>query len=316
MKHYPYAFLGHYDDYAIWNFKIKESHNNKYSHIILGDSRSVSGIIPDIFSDEIMNLSLTGGSIYDANCILENILNKGNQIDKITLCFAPYHFEEAGISFTERTIPFNLPNVNQFQELLKIQKVTRTDIEQYKTNSRNSLENFFWINYQLLRYKRFPFVYQITFVSNIGKLALARKNFKSITNQLNKSRGYINIGTGQLSEAKNKFAQECHRENLHINPIFELYLDKLLKICERKSIKVKLIFPPFSEYSELEINKSYEKETIRYFKNFENKYKNFNLLDDSFTYFPNYYFGDESHLNQLGAKKFTQDFLNKFNNAL
>jgi hypothetical protein len=87
-------------------------------------------------------------------------------------------------------------------------------------------------------------------------------------------------------------------------PVLDSYLNKICRFCKQKNIFLIFEFVPMNKSSFKQLNPAFIEEYKAYMKDLQESYSEFHISDSVF-YYDDFYFGDESHLNSKGKKKYT-----------
>lgn len=87
-------------------------------------------------------------------------------------------------------------------------------------------------------------------------------------------------------------------------PIFDLYFDKILKLCQEEQIMCVFLAMPMNESSFNVLKTDFVKDYQKYMQQKQVAFPKF-LISDSLYSYPDSLFGDASHLNSTGTKIFT-----------
>jgi len=279
----PFKYTDSYNVYLSQNREINTT------NVIIGDSRSLSGIIPKNLSNNYTNLSFQGSTPFEGYLKLEDLITSGKKLDTVFLCYGATHFEASDyfwrIAENERLI-----TVNRLIDLIKLEfkfNVLYTDKRKKPTIWNSFLA--------LLKY------YNLPKSRNVGYSRISA-DFKD---KLSIQRGYLLLGD---SSETNRPNQESKEEYFRINPIIQYYFHKIDKLAIENEIKVFFIPPPISRISYQKTKRIYYKEFGRVLSMLD-KETSIDFLEYLQVY-PNNFFGDPSHLNQRGAIVFS-NFIKK-----
>jgi hypothetical protein len=302
IKFYPEKFLGNLGEYSMWKFQSNKICSTKSQHLnlIIGDSRGMSDINPIYLSHNYRNFSVGGATFFEGFQTLKRMLEGKNKIDTVILCYGQFHYELSDV-FHERTLPFGFINNDDLLLLNKIEKETNCRIN-YKGPGRQTLgillKRFLLLN-------RNPIVYQSTFIDNLQNNYYSQGIAKMIQS-LRLNRGHTLFG--QADSASN-VSQEALEVEFIPNKVLEYYLDSIFTIGRHHGIKILLATPPLSSLTYTTILKKQRKGYLdsydSYLLSLSQKYKC--KIVNYTTIFDNYLFGDPSHLNELGCKKYTEN---------
>jgi hypothetical protein len=104
---------------------------------------------------------------------------------------------------------------------------------------------------------------------------------------------------------------ETQMHNFIVPKIFDYYFQQIFKICADNNIKCIFFAMPMNRGSFEQLNNQMVKDYKLYLQSLAQKYPQAEISDSLYAY-PDIFFGDESHLNRKGQKKFTDFFVEKY----
>lgn len=264
--------------------------------LIIGDSRAVAGFNPKIIdSNKVYNLNLGGATPITGYFTLKKLLNSGKTPKLLIVSYAPFHLIED--DSYPRIIKEDFLNFNEISELYD------------EINSENDVfwrkDEFNYHKYNLVnRYKAYllKIKFPIFFSAEIKNSKFLRKseNLKmayDIKNQM----GFFTYGKKDFSDLNN---QEVELNTFNINKTISKYLTKLFRLANDNNIKLIYINTPFNEASKLNLNNSFLNNYEKKFNLYKKEFPEVIFYSQIYSY-ENKYFGDPSHLNKNGSKKFS-----------
>lgn len=301
LKLYPEVFLSSRVEYLMWHKQVERIKNTKNQHInaILGDSRAMAAINPLELSKKYANFSLGGSSFFEGYVTLKTLL-KTNRIDTLILCYSPVHYEQTSGNLLNRTVVFDLLERTDIQVLNANEALLNVSIEH--KNLPN--EGTFTQAERYLRWMHFPFAYRSTMLSNYQLNAKVSKFENEVKKELEQYRGHVFFGRGIWAFGA---AEEAREDSFVASPVINHYFNEMAKLILNKHITCYLVSPPMSEttykYSKPHYISAY-KNHIKYIKS---RYPQLHV-DTSMLVLSQTHFGDLSHVNSLGSRKFMQIF--------
>jgi len=294
-------------EYPMWKFKIdyaKESADSQ--NIIFGDSRALAGFIPEEIDENFINLAVGGGTSIETYYLLKNLL-ENNIPKKIILSISPFHMETSDVFFG-RTVAFDLLSNRELQEIIDVTKKLNYNLltkEKYK--STMDLYKFQAISF--LKLNNFFLDYR----SNLKAFSLNPLrpilNY-NISKEVKSDDGQYNFGNQEYSSGLN---EESVSEEFIPNKILDHYYHKILNLLSENEIKVYVINTPFNQSSFENTSLNYKNGYNEYILQLKNKYPDV-LWFNELIFYSNDFFGDPSHLNKKGSKKFSKYVKNILNN--
>lgn len=271
------------------------NNTNDYNKVlILGDSRAKSGFIPKNLSKDTYNLALGGVSSPEMYITLRNYLENHEKPKTVFIAFAPTHSIYAD-AFWTRGIYFHYLSTKEFIEIMK--KATEYNDKDYLID--NYLTEY--INYKL-------------YLPN--KYAAAIKNSKDREKindekyiKVNNNKGQIYFGQAKVNENLN---QETVVEKFVPSKTIDYYLNQIIELCINNEIDVIIEQIPFNKASYDGVSAEFVNGYQEYMESIQKKYPSI-IVNTELSYLTNDNFGDPSHLNEQGAKKYTNMILRKYN---
>ena len=297
LKLYPEVFLSSRVEYFMWNKQVERIKNTQNQHInaILGDSRAMAAINPLELSKNYANFSLGGSSFFEGYVTLKTLL-KTNRIDTLILCYSPVHYEQTSGNLLNRTVVFNLLERTDIQELNANEALFNASIEHKKLPN----EGTFTHAERYLRWMHFPFAYRSTMLSNYQLNANVSKFEKEVKKELDQYRGHVFFGRGIWAFGA---AEEAREDSFVASPVINHYFNEMAKIIINNQITCYLVSPPMSEttykYSKAHYISAYK----NHIKSIKSRYPQLHV-DTSMLVLSQTHFGDVSHVNFLGSKRF------------
>lgn len=291
-------------EYSMWQEEKEYVKAGKDADVlILGDSRAKSGIIPQILgdggsleNDSIYNAAIGGATPIEMYYAYQTYLKNHVAPKKAIIIFAPYHM--CDIDNWEQTLYYNY--LNPYQEALVYKDALRFSEDKiaYK-----------WALCSMLSYKlRFPNKY-LSAQYNAGFVGRYQDNIDK-KNSVIMDLGYTEFG----KDAGNSgLSYEVHHEIFDYSDMVVFYYEKLLDLMEKSGTEVYIIQSPVNEESFAAITEDFKDGYAKMLKSITDN-KGFYVETELFPY-EDKYFGDNNHLNRMGAEKFTTEIKDKLNNC-
>jgi hypothetical protein len=298
------------NEYPMWKSKMDYiSYIHKSENIIIGDSRAEAAFVPDILEDNFYNLSVGGGSPIDGYFILKKYLEK-NKINILIISFSPKHLETVG-TFFGRTLKYNLLSIKDiiqvFSKSLELnENLDATDEDYYlgKDFSYKNKLDYYKAYYKAILIRCKFFYFYIPEIQNCLFESRYKNNIE-VYNNISKRNGNYDFGTQLQAIGENEEAKK--KVGFRYSKMTDYYLNEMLVLTKQNNIKVYFVIAPFNENSYNKIynlNKDYLKEYSDYINSLKLKYNNVVWNSDIYCY-GNDFFGDPSHLNSKGQRKFS-----------
>ncbi len=291
---FPFGYMD--EEYPSWKYQKDASLGEaSYDTLILGDSTAKAGLIPDLLSDEVINLSMGGSTPIEIYYTLERYLNHHEAPENVLIMFTPYHYSFLD-TFWQRTMYFNYLDIGEAFEVLRNANLSSEKAILTDTYLLDSL------SYRLrLPNKYLPAMY------NSGLIGRYDTN-QDIYSAIAANRGQYYFGT---ADGCSDYNYESNYTALNLSPMVDLYLRKLLDLCAENNIRVVLEQAPMNTASYNRLNSVYVEEYTAYMDLIANDYPDISI-DTVIAHYEDAFFGDASHLNEKGATRFTQEILNDY----
>ena len=258
--------------------------------LFIGDSRVVSSINPIKISNS-RNLALTGSTPIDSYIILKKYLNNQTKVKTI---FVSYSWDRLGNKYfpeliTHRGVPYGLYNFSDYKEVLDKSKCIDKEFSES-----------IGLKYFFLAKARSPIIMG-QYLRNFS-LSNYAKN-KSLNKSISLQKGHITSIWGGDGNCDNCISYEAMMTNFEIKPIYDYYLQEIIKLCISKNIKIIFETIPFNESSK--IKNKVKLEYQKYIKELSALYPK-SELNDTIFYYSDDYFEDSHHMKPEGAERYTE----------
>jgi len=290
-------------EYPMWKYQKdfihNDSGNDDPSILIMGDSRTMAGVVPTIISDEARSLCVGGSSPVETYYMLEDYLKHHKPPQAIFASFGPFHFEKNSF-FWERTIKFKLLSLWEEMEIVK----TSEELNDHIIVGKGSVYKLYL---KTLLY-RSNFIYYYLPDLRDGKILSRRSDNLKKYAQMGELKGFTSFGTKAYSDGS---GFELEREKFEASPLITSYMEKFLTLCQENNIRLVFETLPVNEATYSCLKKGYADDYINYLRVFKSKYTDL-TISDAYYPIPNSNFGDPNHLNQEGAEKYSRYLKDKF----
>lgn len=285
---YAKSYLFSYSDdeipYYLWNKDITNTHQRKaYDVIILGDSVTNTAYIPEILSDNTLNLSLGGISPIESYYVLEDWLAHNPAPKSCYISFYDSHLHVADC-FWKRIMFSHRFSMKQNGEILE---------SAVKFGERSILsEQYIWdfISYEL-------------YLPNIYLMPIINGNFNQqcVKNFMSWEKVNLHNGRYLIRNAEYMAVKGITNQDFYVAPMIDYYYRKIIELCQKYNINVHLVKIPVSDD---------QKFTERYISEFEEYYDEIKtaypkVTVDWISTYPQEYFTDGHHMNTHGAMLFS-----------
>ncbi len=303
LKLYPEVFLSSRVEYVMWNKQLQRIHNTKnkqHLNAIIGDSRAMAAINPRDLSPNYQNFSLGGTSFYEGYITLRTLL-KTNKIDTLILCYAPVHFEKNGGNLLQRTMVFRYSEWNDIEQLSEIENRFNANIETKENQDEQPLSTAD----RCLHFYHEPFTFRGTMIGQYQKNWDASPIEAQVIKELDQ-----NLGQAFYGRNTSMFgvAEEARELNFKPNPVIDYYFNEIMELVKKHHIACHIVTPPMSKNTFKFAKKAYFRAYLGHLLRIQTRYS-FAHVDTSLHVYSPFHFGDASHVNVLGGKRFISELI-------
>ena len=280
----PLAFMDEEAPYYLWNKEIVNSNKEKYDIIILGDSVANAAYVPEILSNNSVNLALGGTTPIENYYTMQDWLKQNSAPKVCYISFMDFHLQKEDCFWT-RSMYFHRYDLLQNIEILKAAQKFQEPSILTKQYFRDFLA--------------FELYFPSTYITPILGTDLKQRYDYNVAawsgNELHSGR-YIARGIRGYESSERIIYDE-----FYTSEIFDYYYRKLIELCIDRGIKVHLIKLPLPN------NTSF---TAQYINQYNEYYDQIKMdypeitVDWLLTY-PQEFFMDAVHLNSHGALEFS-----------
>lgn len=283
----PLGYMDQEAPYYIWNKKKTTTKQEKtYKNIILGDSTANAAYVPELLSDDTINLALGGTTPVENYYMLREWLDHHKTPDTCYISFADVHFRWEDC-FWKRTMYSHRFPLRVNLEILK----AAVQYEEESIVSGGYITDF--ISYQFYLPNKY-----ITSLLNAGFNQRYENNIAAQqSNDLHGGR-YIALGTGEYVP-ENAIVQN----EFYVTPFFDEYYRKIMQLCKDHNIQVRIVKLPLPDNKVF--TEDYNTAFDEYYKNLKKTYPEVTI--DRFVSYRSDYFADENHMNSHGALLFSNE---------
>lgn len=287
-------------EYPIWLSKMQMmKEKNPYKNLIIGDSRAIAGLSPKILGEDYYNMALGGATPMEGYFMLKKMLDQGKKIDTILVSYAPIHFEQSEM-FWDRQLKYNFYNLEDIHEIFenlneKNERFWRYGEKEYfKSDQRKD-----HIRKAYLTYLRSPMELR----AELSKSLLLRgyTNY-GVYKEIKQRKGSYDFGKNQFSHDLNV---EAKRKKFMPKEIILQCMEKMFSLASTHNIKVIYMSLPMNETSYAALSPNYRKGVREMHQKLSEDHPEVHFNNIDITFYKDYFFGDASHLNDSGRKKFS-----------
>ena len=280
---------GEYAMYRQQKDYVTENHDDNRV-IILGDSRTKAGMVPDVLSEECYNLALGGTTPIEGYYTLKEYLNNHPAPKCVVISYAPMHYMGIDALWT-RNIYFHVMNDEDAAELFQI------------VAAGNEKEEILPKHY-LLEYAMYRFYLPNKYGRAVKNSLFSNRRTANLEkyDQVTLSRGQNYFGMAKESSDVNGEAKET---DFIPSETVTLYLQRIFDLCEEQGIRVIVEQMPMNETSRRILTQDFKDHYRAYMSQLALDNPTVQISGELYMY-TNNYFGDADHLNSEGAYEFSQ----------
>lgn len=293
-------------EYPTWVAKLKLAQQNPAGKLlILGDSRPVADMIPARIGPNAVNLAFAGSTPIENFYFAQNITAEPSQPAAVLISFSPIEFVKAEF-FWNRSVEFGFLNLKELDEIRSRSRTLKDDLL-FGVKSPGDLDARLKSSLYVIKFPSyyFPALYAARFYQRHGA------NQKRLELTLS-SRGQSYFGMAHGSMEPDG---ETVLKSFTPSKILDDYFDRLLFLFYSKKIPVYFISLPHNAASNKFYFAGLEEAFTEYLGHYVNRYPNFHILGEPFPSYPPEYFGDRSHLNEMGATRWSDHVVQLLNEA-
>ncbi len=292
MRQHPLTFLDNEAPHYIWNRqKTNTEQEKEYRVIILGDSVANAAYVPEILSQDTLNLALGGTTPVESYYILRDWLDHNPAPEVCYISFQDNHLLLENC-FWSRTMYSHRFNVRQTLEMMQAA---------ISHGESSVLTEHYWLDY--ISYTLYLPNKYITAFMNAGFNQRYTDNSASIQSDELHGGRYTARGTKEYADTT-----PLPFDQFHVNPLFDEYYYKIAGLCAENGIilrVVKLPLPDNRTFSD-----DYKKEFYEYYNNLQQQYPFVTV--DWFSAYPRDRFADADHMNSHGALQFSTELKERY----
>lgn len=297
----PFCYMD--EEFPAWRFKKQAAAGHEYDGadfdtVILGDSGAMSSLIPEGLGSSCINLAAGGATSIEMYYFFSEYLDNHAAPKNVVIMFAPFHYWHID-NYKTRTVYFKaIPLTHVFGLYAEAQACNAGSVlyDGYikdEISARLGLPN-----------KYLPAINAAGFVGRLDENTSAYSN-------LVRSFGW---GTFGSLEGCYDESYETSYDDMVIDgdaKLITLYMQKLLRLCDEKGIKVILLQPAVNP-------KTFEGISEHYYGSYRNYIKQLGSICENIDFetglrvYDGKYFADTSHLNPEGAAKFTEEIRDEY----
>lgn len=263
--------------------------NQDYNRVlIIGDSRTKAGFIPDGLSGDCYNLALGGTTPIEGYYTLKEYLKNHPAPEYVVLAYAPMHYMDVDALWT-RNIYFHVMNPEDAEELFGI----AAGFE----DKEKILREHYRLEYAMYRlYMPNKYCTALKNAGFIGRHAFNEEKYSQVRN----GRGQCYFG---LADGSGDINGEAKESDFSSSDVVTFYMQRIFDLCSENNIQVVVEQLPMNETSRSILTEDFKEHYRDYMYELAVANPNVRIFGDFYMY-PNDYFGDADHLNPVGAQAY------------
>lgn len=278
------------EEYAMYRQqKDYVTENMEYNHtVIIGDSRTKAGFVPEELSDGCYNLALGGTTPIEGYYTLKEYLEHHPAPEYVVIAYAPMHYMDVDALWT-RNIYFHVMNHEDTEELFETAAACEC--------KENILIEDYPLEYIMYRfYMPNKYCTALKNASFVGRHGANTEKY----NLMVATRGQNYFG---LADGSGDVNGEAKEEDFVASDVITLYMQKMFDLCEEQGITVVVEQLPMNETSRNILTDDFKQHYREYMSGLSSANPEVKLFGDFYVY-PNAFFGDADHMNPLGASAY------------
>lgn len=266
--------------------------------LILGDSRAMADLMPNEMQEDAVNLATGGATAIENYFYLSDYLKEHEAPKTCILLFAPFHYSYMD-NFWQRTVYFNDLSVKELSEVMDAGRRVRSETTEKDGASMELLSDRL----------RLPHVYLPALIN--ARFTGRLQENRTLLASYEESAGYAAFGTADGSDNLNYEANYDKLPETNDALLIRLYLKKTIELCNENGIDVLLLQAPMNRASFEKLQEGFVKDYALLMQSVSDLYPAV-TVEKEIPCYENALFGDSSHLNEKGAKRFTEEIVEKY----
>lgn len=294
----PFGYMD--EEYASWRFTKRVSCGQElageyFDTVILGDSGAMSSYVPEVLSPsgKCINLAVGGATSIEMYYFLKNYLENHEKPKHVIIMFAPFHYTHVD-NYDTRTMYFKALSISDAKQLYTMAKT-------YGADGIYS-DNVLWDEIACRAGLPTKYLPAIMASRICGRYRDNTMRYQALID----SKGYGTFGT---LDGCDGLSYECSYSGLEFDNnvgVLSQYFNLLIGTCEYNDIDVLIVQEALNEASYESISPNYVEQYKTYLEILKSTYPEA-VIETELRCYPNQYFGDVSHLNEAGARIFSEE---------
>ncbi len=297
----PFGYMD--EEYPSWRYTkmVQEGREKSVPDgtdtLILGDSRAMADIMPTLMGDGYVNLGIGGATSVEMYYTLKHYIENNGAPENVYIMFAPFHYSYMD-NYRTRTMYFKHLSFTEAMDVYT--QGVRVGAAAFEDLDRSDI---------ISMYAGLPDSYLPALINS--RFVTRSLSNRSLYASLVRERGYGPYGEEDGSSDLNYESNYTKMERDGEHTLITVYFEKLLKLCTDNGIKTILLQAPMNTASYERLDPSYVREYTRYMQQIGNDNPDV-VFEYEIPCYGNEYFGDSSHLNRKGARKYTEEIIDKY----
>ncbi|MBQ7618694.1 MAG: hypothetical protein IJS51_01015 [Treponema sp.] len=293
LKNTQFEYMDGEFPYWIQQKDYVQAKDDENEVLFLGDSRMKAALIPNELCENAYNLALGGATSVEMYYTLKRYLKNHLKPKEVIAAFGGFHYQLEDC-FKPRTLYFHFLSLwEEFEAISTDGKLNAWKFQQIKTEIINALK------YDLL----FPQKYTAACINS----KFQRGDFNHGQCQaLVNNKGHMFFGLEESAPLNT----EAEAPHFTVAPRIDFYLRKIISLCKENDISLFIEQLPMNYSWDKTKAGEWYKDFFKYFSDLETQ-TGITIEKEIPCYEPDF-FGDPSHVNPHGAKRFTAYIKEKY----
>ncbi len=289
--------------------------------LILGDSRAMADMVPVMMGDNYVNLGIGGATSVEMYYTLLHYIRNNGAPQRVFIMFAPFHYSYMD-NYETRTLYFHhlsfLEAMEVYHRAVMFEQNAKgsyvsgifpvsgdQDEDAVLSDTFKSIDRTDMLGI----YLRSPSVYMPALINS--RVFMRTGVNQGLYREQLETRGHALYGTADGCDDLNYEANYEHMKQDVDHRIITFYFEKLLKLCEDNGIDTCVLQAPMNEASYNSLKPGFMEEYASYVTAIARTHSRISF-ETEIPCYENRYFGDSSHLNEKGAKVYTEEVISRY----
>ncbi len=288
-------------EYPMWMHKKKQMEQKSpvdRDILIFGDSRTLAGVLPKTLSPDALSLAIGGSSSIEAYYLLKHYLRLNKPPKQILFSMTPLHFLKESC-FWNRNVMFKFLSVEDSLEVLnRSRKKKMKPCPFYCGKGRFGKAEIYWKYWS--HKLNLPYLYRAEIVK--ARLFDRRESNLTRWNYLEETNGHSFFGRKKKASG---MIQETKHKTFQTRKLLVQYAKDFLMLARRNGIQVIVVNVPVNDPSYKKLKPKFLDGYTAFLEKLQKQFPEM-IVDSGYPHYPVNHFGDTSHLNERGAKRFSR----------